>query len=232
LADHGGSQYYDTFAILVNLDGQRFFNETPVPPGVAGDLMAQQIAKQRYGRVCIIFDQAIYNNYGHGSPIEGWTGHADRVAYAQSAGGNVATAQTITDLANAMAAWGYNATQVVNTVNAFNSAVAAGTTASLTPPKTPLVSGTAQYVNPITTPPFWAVEVCAGVSCCYGGLAINANAQVLKEGVENTPIPGLYAIPGAAGGITAVYYYSSSQGASSAFGYLAGQNAAAYAQSL
>jgi succinate dehydrogenase/fumarate reductase flavoprotein subunit len=237
LADHGGSQYYDTFGILVNMDGLRFFNETPAPPGVAGDQMALQIPLQRTGRACVIIDQTIYNNYGHGSPIEGWTGHADRIAYAQSVGGNVASEQTIAALATDMAAWGYNATQVVNTVNAFNAAVAAGTTAALVPPKTPLTSGTnaangipISYVNAITTPPFWAVEVCAGVSCDYGGLAINTNTEVLKEGWENIPISGLYAIPGTAGGITQVYYYDSSQGACSAFGYVAGQNAAAYAK--
>lgn len=46
------------------------------------------------------------------------------------------------------------------------------------------------YLGPVSTAPFYAVKIGIGSFGTQGGLVVNENAQVLKDG---TPIPGLYA---------------------------------------
>lgn len=52
---------------------------------------------------------------------------------------------------------------------------------------------------PIQTPPFYAIEVCAGVTNAMGGLAIDEYSRVLRT--DGKPIPGLYAAGTATGGL-------------------------------
>jgi len=70
------------------------------------------------------------------------------------------------------------------------------------------------------------VPATSGVSIVYGGLAINSKAEVLGNGP--LPIPGLYAIPGGAGGIMHTDMWCVMSG-NMTFGYLAAESAVAAA---
>ena len=63
----------------------------------------------------------------------------------------------------------------------------------------------------------------------FGGLKINTDTQVISTAAE--PIAGLYAIPGAAGGIMNGDYWCVMSGYS-VLGRISGATATAYAQSL
>ncbi|NTW29455.1 MAG: FAD-binding protein [Coriobacteriia bacterium] len=218
-----GSQYHDNRSIVVNLDGVRFADEGM---GLAGDLCNEALARQRWGRGCLIFDQYIYDKWGSTTAGGTPTG-IDRTQEVLKRGGHVVSANTIEELAGKIAAWGYNRASVIKTVTDYNAAVDAGATANLPVPRT---AGMIASIVKIAKPPFWATEVVGGMSCCFGGLAINAKAEVLKAD-GGAPIPGLYAVPGTAGGITFVHYYVSSIGAAAAFGWASAQNAVEYAKS-
>lgn len=207
-----GSQYHDNRCIVVNLDGKRYYDEGA---GVAGDMNNLELINQRYARGCVIFDQNIYDEWG--SISAGGDKGADRTAEVIERGGRVAKADTIEELAEKMSAWGYHKANTIKTVKEYNEAIDNGTTADLEVPRT---TGLIASIIKIVEPPFYATEVVCGVSCCYGGVAINPNGEVLKEdGVK--PIPGLYAIPGTAGGITSAHYYRSSIGAAVAYAWKA-----------
>jgi succinate dehydrogenase/fumarate reductase flavoprotein subunit len=215
------SQYHDNRSIVVNLDGVRFADEGM---GLAGDLCNEALVRQRWGRGCLIFDQYIYDQWGTTTASGVPTG-IDRVQEVIKRGGRVVNADSIEELAEKISAWGYNKAAVIRTINDYNEAVDTETTVSLPVPRT---AGMIASIVKIAQPPFWATEVVGGVSCCFGGLAINAKSEVLN--IDKTAsIPGLYAVPGTAGGITFVHYYISSLGAAAAFGWASAKNAMEYA---
>ncbi len=87
--------------------------------------------------------------------------------------------------------------------------------------------GRTSFANPLTTAPFYAIKVTAGIHHTMGGLKINTQTQVLTEGGE--VIPGLYA----AGEVTGGVHGSNRLGGNAVadfvvFGRIAGAQAAAY----
>ncbi|MCL2757486.1 MAG: FAD-binding protein [Coriobacteriia bacterium] len=219
-----GTQAHDNRSICVNLDGVRYTDEGM---GVAGDLGNQALMGERWGRAALLFDQNIYDTFGSHSASGIPTG-IDRTKEVMNRGGRVASADTIEDLAKKISAWGYNRAAVIKTVKEYNDAVDAGTTADLAVPRT---TGLIASIIKLEKPPFWATEVVPGISCCYGGLLINEKGEVLLD-EPKTPIPGLYAAPGTAGGVTAVHYYLSSIGAAASFGWITADSAVKYIASL
>lgn len=79
----------------------------------------------------------------------------------------------------------------------------------------------------LTTPPFYAIPMVGGIMATFGGLKINTDTQVI--GTDALPIKGLYAVPGAAGGIMNGDYWCVMSGYS-ILGRTAGQVSAAKAQ--
>jgi tricarballylate dehydrogenase len=116
---------------------------------------------------------------------------------------------------------------LTRTVGAFNQACQAGEynpaildgkgTKGITPPKS-------NWALPIDTPPYHGFMVTCGITFTFGGLRINAKAEVLD--LVDRPIPGLYAAGELVGGL----FYENYIGgaglmAGSVFGRLAGQSA-------
>ena len=81
------------------------------------------------------------------------------------------------------------------------------------------------WANPIDTPPFEAYGVTCGITFTFGGLHVDAKAQVIDE--AGSPIPGLYAAGEIVGGL---FYFNYPGGtgltSGSVFGRVAGTNAA------
>ncbi|MCD8339531.1 MAG: FAD-binding protein [Burkholderiales bacterium] len=78
-------------------------------------------------------------------------------------------------------------------VDDYNKAITEGKTGELTPPNS------LKEPRAILKPPFYAVPFSGGMTATFGGPLINTNGQVLDT--ENKPIPGLFAVGNAAGGL-------------------------------
>ena len=83
----------------------------------------------------------------------------------------------------------------VDQVRAYNAAVRSKTLGSLTPSR----STTRFEAYPIEQAPFCAFPVVAGTTYTKGGISIDADARVLRP--DGSPLPGLYAVGCATGGL-------------------------------
>jgi tricarballylate dehydrogenase len=140
-----------------------------------------------------------------------------------------ATADTIAELA---AALGIDADGLARTVDAFNASVqpaafdptrldGKGTT-GIAPPKS-------NWAQPIDTPPYAGYAVTCGITFTFGGLRIDARAQVLDG--DERPIRGLFAAGELVGGL---FYFNYAGGsglmAGAVLGKVAGESAAGAAR--
>ena len=78
----------------------------------------------------------------------------------------------------------------------------------------------------VSTPPYYAVPLCAGITFTMGGISIDAHARVLRESGE--PIAGLYAAGSCTGGLEGRggAHYLGGLIKAAVFGLLAGEHAA------
>ncbi len=81
------------------------------------------------------------------------------------------------------------------------------------------------WASPLDTPPFEAYGITCGITFTFGGLAVDADAQVLDE--DGAPMPGLYAAGELVGGLF-YHNYPGGTGLTSGavFGRIAGKRAA------
>lgn len=203
---------YFTLGIVVNRDGQRFFNEGSDFRNYTYSKMGAAILKQPGGTGWQIFDAqstAIL-------PDEYRTPRAARFE-----------ADTLEALANKLE--GIDVPAFLQTVAEFNTSVDESmpfnpavkdgrATRGLTIDKT-------NWARCLSQPPFVAYQVTCGITLTYGGLSIDEQAQVQNE--EGEAISGLYAAGELVGGL---YYDRYPGGAGltsgSVFGRIAGAAAA------
>lgn len=90
-----------------------------------------------------------------------------------------------------------------------------------------LAFGRKTNLEPLESPPFYAIVAYPGIFDTYGGLKIDTKARVLD--INDKPIPRLYAAGATAAGVLAYHYPISGSAISVAisFGRIAGRNAAA-----
>ena len=111
------------------------------------------------------------------------------------AGGTVHRAESLASLAGTIAV----PAQVLQaTIDEYNTALRAGATDKLSVPR----SVKPNAAHAIATPPFYAVPICAGITYTMGGLAIDADARVLRD--DGSVIDGLYAAGACTGGLEGV----------------------------
>ena len=170
-----------TAGIIVNTDGVRFVDE-----GLGGVFIANTLAGlDDPASALAIFDQAI------------WQGPAAEKNIPPNpnlikGGGSFLSADTIEALAKLA---GVPAESLQRTVSDYNKALATNGTASLAPGR----SVDKIKALPISTGPFHAVRLCAGITYTMGGIAIDENSRVLRA--DGAPIPGLFAAGCTTGGL-------------------------------
>ncbi|MDP3046088.1 MAG: FAD-binding protein, partial [Chloroflexota bacterium] len=197
-------------AILVNLDGKRFWDESNTV--ISGSRrMIFDVVQQRRGRAWVIADQ---------NTFDADTTSAAKVKAITDLGGKVFTANTLEEFATLLQAeQGMYKPGLLKTIAEYNAAIDNGTTEQLDPPRTKQTKFTK-----ISKGPFYAFAITSNIYYNAGGLAMNADGQTLDY--LGRPIPNLYAIPPCGGGImTAVY--TGGIAAAGTFGYRAGKHAAA-----
>lgn len=165
--------------IVVNADGARFADE-----GRTGVYLANQVARlPDPTSAVVIFDDRTW-----------WTvGRETRVPpnpVLTNRGGRLWSSGSIAGLAQLA---GLDPDGLAATISTHNANLAGAS--ELEPPRT---RGT-RLPGAISTPPFHAVPICAGITYTMGGLAITARGEV--RAAAGDPIPGLYAAGSAVGGI-------------------------------
>jgi tricarballylate dehydrogenase len=197
------------FGVLVNARGHRFFDEGEDFQFYTYAKLGGIILNQPGGVAWQIFDEKAVPF------LEGRYKTCDPV-----------TAFTLKDLVEALPLDQHTCRE---TLDAYNNAVDPGvsfdptirdglTTPSLALPKS-------NWAQPLDTPPFLAYPVTGGITFTFGGVKVDASAQVLDTSWE--PIPGLYACGEMVGGLFHSNYPGGTGLMSGAvFGRLAGAHAA------
>lgn len=97
---------------------------------------------------------------------------------------------TVEELATAA---GLDPKKLAKVVKEYNDALKSKTLASMTPPNTH------KNPRPVAKAPFYAVPFQGGMTATFGGPLINTRGQVMDT--EGRPVPGLFAVGNAAGGL-------------------------------
>jgi succinate dehydrogenase/fumarate reductase flavoprotein subunit len=231
------SAFYAEHGLLVNGAGQRFVDEG------AGELDGSTInaaALQSAGGLWIVMDDEIRRRFARyelprevfrpsNLPLMGLARYCglrlgsggpavtmDSLAYARDRGALIVQAPALSRLTQSLARHGVDPDGLAAPLADFNAAAEAGRAGDLSVPKT-------RSAFPLRRPPFHAVKVGVGVSMTYGGVRIDAQARALDA--ADRPAPGLYAVPGAAGGVHH-FHYAGALAACGVFGKIAAEAAA------
>ncbi len=180
------AQYHSNHCILVNLRGRRFCDESQ------GDEVSNQaLLPQPEARGVLLCDQRVRTTHVVAEPFPN-AGGIDRFAEAAAAGAHFTSANTVEALASQVAGWGVDAVQLLATIEAY-AAAARGEPVSLDAPlpATP---------EPLTEPPFYALEVVPSITFTYGGLRSDLEGRVLDH--DSVPVSGLWVGGVDAGGLS------------------------------
>ncbi|MBV9861702.1 MAG: FAD-binding protein [Alphaproteobacteria bacterium] len=182
-----------TAAIVVDAAGTRLVDES-----LGGIAITNHLARLE-DPLCatVICDAAIWDRAGR-------TAQIPPNPELERGGGTLHCADTIERLADAA---GISSTGLAATVSAYNRAVHGNTLDKLSPPRS-VRSG---LPAPITTPPFFAIPICAAITNTMGGIAIDGHGRVRRP--DGSTIDSLYAAGGASGGL---------EGGGPAIGYVGG----------
>ncbi len=189
-------------SIMVNLRGRRFVDDS-----LSEEVAVHAIPQQEEGLAFVVYD---------GADAESDVG-SRAVANVREAGGEILEEPSMQALASRMAErWGVARTGLVDEVQRYNAAAAAGD-------ESMLETRRALDLRELAEAPFFAIQYLAGITFTYGGVRINARTQVLDS--NGRPLDGLYAAGADAGGVyTRGYTGGLSLGL--AFGRIAGREAA------
>ncbi|MGY2491752.1 FAD-dependent tricarballylate dehydrogenase TcuA [Cupriavidus sp. CP313] len=206
---------YFTLGIVVNALGERFIDEGEDFRNYTYSRMGAELLKQPGARGWQLFDARTAALL----PDEYRVRHATREQ-----------ADTLASLIAKLD--GVDRERLASTIEAFNASVQRDI------PFDPSVKDgrctrglpidKSNWAMPLEQGPFVAFEVTCGITCTYGGIAINAEGEVLSE--AGPAVPGLYAAGEMVGGL---YYGKYPGGAGltsgSVFGRRAGRHAARFA---
>lgn len=168
------SQYYGQAAVALNLDGERFCDESD---GTGEEVVNQHLARQRLGRGFYVIDRRLLESF----PIQGLEiaikSMIDRARTAKAA---VVEAPSLEDLCRQLGEHGICAPKALRTLQEFNAAITGGQADLLTPQRR-------RRRTPLTEAPFYAVGVQAAITFTMGGLAIDEQARVLWRAGSSSP---------------------------------------------
>lgn len=180
-----------TRSVLLDRDGHRFVDESA---GYYVD--AQAVLHQPDARALLIGDQKLRDEDNAGCVTNRTLGFelVDRPVEAARAGARVCEADTVEELEETVAAWGYRG--VSNALSEYNRHVTS--VEAMYPPRI-------RNRRPLM-PPFFAIEVQPAITFTFGGLAVNGDMAILNS--DGAPIAGLYAAGADIGGAFCEQYAS------------------------
>ncbi|NYV74257.1 FAD-dependent oxidoreductase, partial [Streptomyces sp. UH6] len=114
------SQYYSDHAVLVNMEGRRFVDET-----LGDEILNQALLHQPQAGGVLVFDDHVRTTVGTDEPFPG-LGAVDRYQVAVDNGALHARADTLEDLVARTAAWGIDPAVLGRTLQDYVAAASAG----------------------------------------------------------------------------------------------------------
>lgn len=198
--------FHSEHGVLLNLEGKRFLDET-----VGDHLTTLALLRQPHARALLISDQRIHDDWIMQPYVEG-VAPVDVFHLVSKRGARAVKLESLDELADLPADWGYDGAAIMQALLNFNRDCADGT---LDPPRR------FDAVR-IDRPPFYVIEAVPAITFTFGGMLIDEDAQVLDE--AGRPIPGLLAAGADAGGLY-VRAYAGGLAAALVFGLRAAQTA-------
>ncbi|MPY56093.1 FAD-dependent oxidoreductase [Streptomyces spongiae] len=206
------SLYYSEHALLFNLRGERFTDET-----LGDHLTTMALMEQPENRGLLIADARVFREWVVGSYVKGAVA-VDKFALAAKRGGRVGVADDLDELDCLPEEWGYDGQAIRAAVGQFNARAAAG--------EEP-VPGRRLDRMPLDEPPYYVIEAVPAITFPFHGIRIDERARVLRE--DGAPVAGLLAAGSDTGGL---WYRAYAGGIASAlvFGLTAAGTATVHAQ--
>jgi len=169
-----------TAGLVVDASGQRITDE-----GVGGVALANALARMPDPLAfTVVFDRKIWEGPGKSA----------RIPANPTLEGAGATIHRASDVAALAASAGIDAGGLADTIAVYNAAVAAGTTASLTPARSAAIAPMAIGGGPVM-----AIPLAVGITYTMGGVRIDGRSRVLRS--DGAAIAGLYAAGATTGGL-------------------------------
>lgn len=160
------SQYHGLIAVALNMNGERFSDESEQ---TGEEAINQRLAQQAGGTGFYITDADALER----TPIQGRESITRSIlARAQAAGAVVYEAHTLEELCDRMQKVGVPKARALETLKAYNKAILDGAADDLNPPRR-------SNVYPLAKAPFTAVMVKAGITATMGGIKIDEKARVV-----------------------------------------------------
>ncbi|MFE2484600.1 FAD-dependent oxidoreductase [Streptomyces mirabilis] len=177
--------YYSEHALLFDLAGERFVDET-----VGDHLTAMALLERPGARGLLVADARVHREWISASYVEGIPG-VDKFQLCHRAGARSAVAESLEEFAWMPEEWGYPGARIRDRVEEFNSVVRGGGET---------VPGRLLDRQPLDEPPFYVIEAAPAITFAFGGLLIDAEAHALSADGRRT-VPGLLVAGADAGGL-------------------------------
>jgi len=172
--------YYSEHALLFNLAGQRFVDET-----IGDHLNAMALVEQPGARGLLITDARGYREYVTGAYVEGAPA-TDKFALARRRGGRCVIADDAEDFAAMPPEWGYDGERIAEEVARLARGEVRGPGREFDP-------------RPLDELPYYVVETVPAITFPFAGVRIDPRGHVLSATGE--AVPGLYAAGADIGGL-------------------------------
>ena len=175
--------YYGEHALLFNLEGDRFVDET-----VGDHITTMALLAQPGARGLLVADAAVYREWIVGSYVEGVPG-IDKFALASRRGARCAVAESMEEFDLLPAEWGYPGPKIRAAIQALNREIGAA--------KTPR-PGRLHDRRVIAEPPFYVIEAAPAITFTFTGLLTDRQMRAGRRGRSG---PGRLAAGADVGGL-------------------------------
>ncbi|GAB3571231.1 hypothetical protein GCM10027445_26260 [Amycolatopsis endophytica] len=172
--------YYSEHALMFNLDGERFVDET-----VGDHHNANALLAQREARALLITDARGYREFVNAAYVEG-APFTDKFALARRRGGRCVIADDAEDFAAMPPEWGYHGVKIAEEVARLAAGEAPSPAREFDP-------------RPLAELPYYVVETVPAITFPFAGVRVDEKAHVLSKAGD--VVPGLYAAGSDIGGL-------------------------------
>jgi succinate dehydrogenase/fumarate reductase flavoprotein subunit len=205
--------FYSEHALLFNINGDRFTDET-----AADHLTNMALVSQPEARGLLVADAATYRGIT-ASYVEGFES-VNSFEGSRRRGARCAIAGDIDEFEFIPQEWGYPGAKIRDAIKAFNAAARDGSQLSPSREFDP---------RPLDEPPYYVVEAAPAITFTLGGVLIDPDARVRAR--QGGTVPGLLAAGADAGG-TYVRSYAGGLANALVFGLAAARTALADKESV
>ncbi|MCZ4516046.1 FAD-dependent oxidoreductase, partial [Streptomyces sp. ActVer] len=167
--------YYSEHALLFDLTGERFVDET-----VGDHLTTMALLERPQARGLLVADARVHREWISASYVEGIPG-VDKFQLCHRAGARSAVADSLEEFAWMPEEWGYPGAGIRDRVEEYNTTVGGGGEPA---------PGRLLDRQPLDEPPFYVIEAAPAITFTFGGLLIDAEARALAADGRHT-VPGL-----------------------------------------